>query len=191
MSVNGTGTLSVPVTGGDGTINAYLYDADVWAGPISTCGLGQEVNVMGVAQGTLDALVCPISAGAAVSIGFVLPIPQVRELAARALRSPSRRALTVTGTPLRAAPPAGGGRPRHPSHHRREQQHRHARAGGPVPQRACARGVGVGGGVGGAHGCSTTKSLTATPPFFSTADDHPVSVGRDGRVRVPCAGAGE
>ena len=44
VSVNGTGTLSVPVTGGAGTINAFLFGDDVFVAPITTCGLGQQID---------------------------------------------------------------------------------------------------------------------------------------------------
>ena len=42
---------------------------------INTCGAGQQIDILGITTGTLDALNCPTDAGEKVSFGFVLPIP--------------------------------------------------------------------------------------------------------------------
>jgi hypothetical protein len=75
--VNGTGILPQKVTGGTGQINAYLYGANAFSAPINTCGLGQNINVLDMASGTLDALPCPVAPGAHAQIGFVMAIPSI------------------------------------------------------------------------------------------------------------------
>ena len=96
---------------------------------------------MGITTGVLDALVCPAAAGSAVSIGFVLPIPQVGlrcSLCTANLRTLQPLVHHTLGThPSPAAHPADCGRAWHTAYHRREQQHGHAPAGGRVSQRAC------------------------------------------------------
>lgn len=73
--LNATGTeTGAALTGGAGTINAYLFGADVFTAPFNTCGLTQ-IDVLGLATGILNAPACPIAPGAQGKIGFTLPIP--------------------------------------------------------------------------------------------------------------------
>jgi hydrogenase maturation factor HypE len=58
-----------------GTIDAYLFGLEVYAAPIDTCGLGQQIDVLGLVTGVLDALNCPVASGASVKIGFEMAIP--------------------------------------------------------------------------------------------------------------------
>ena len=75
VTLNATGTeTGAALTGGTGTINAYLFGADVFTAPFSSCGQTQ-IDVLGLATGILDAPACPIATGAQGKIGFTLPIP--------------------------------------------------------------------------------------------------------------------
>ncbi len=67
---------AVGFTGGTGQINAYLYGADMFQANINTCGVGQQIDILGVATATLDAPVSPVTPGGTATMGLSLPIPQ-------------------------------------------------------------------------------------------------------------------
>ncbi len=69
-------TQPVPVNGGSGQINAYIYGVDMFQASFNTCGTGQQIDIDGATTATLDALNCPVAASQKVTIGLVLPIPQ-------------------------------------------------------------------------------------------------------------------
>lgn len=72
--INGTVTSPIAIKNGTGLIDAYLYGADVFEQPINTCG-ETLINVLGVAQGVLDALACPVKQGGVSRFGFAMAIP--------------------------------------------------------------------------------------------------------------------
>ena len=74
--VRGNGTTStVTVTNGTGFIDAYLYGIDVFEQPVNTCGQTQ-IDVLGIATGTLDALSCPVMPMGPANFTFYMTIPQ-------------------------------------------------------------------------------------------------------------------
>ena len=76
--LNGTGTAASAITNSGfsvGEIDAFLFGLEVYAAPIDTCGLGQQIDVLGLTTGVLDALQCPVAAQAPVKVGFSMLIP--------------------------------------------------------------------------------------------------------------------
>ena len=74
--VRGNGTTStLTITGGTGFIDAYLYGVDVFEQPINTCGQTQ-IDVLGIASGTLNALNCPVKPMGHANFTFFMTIPQ-------------------------------------------------------------------------------------------------------------------
>ena len=69
---------SALLTGGSGTINAYLFGSDVFTAPVNTCGY-TDVDVLGVADGSLYGPNCspqtPIQPGQQGTISFSMAIP--------------------------------------------------------------------------------------------------------------------
>ncbi len=61
--------------GGTGEIDAYIYGADLFTAPVNTCGVGQQIDVLGAPTATFDAITCPAAPGSTVTVGVVLPIP--------------------------------------------------------------------------------------------------------------------
>jgi len=75
VTLRATGTAPRPIAGGAGNIDAYLFGMDVFNTPIATCGAGQAIDVLGLATGNLDALACPLAAGAPAAVTFSIGVP--------------------------------------------------------------------------------------------------------------------
>lgn len=69
--LNGVGSL----TGGSGSISAYLFGLDVFDTTFNTCGETQ-IDIDGLATGILDGPACPLTKGQKGALGFYLPIPE-------------------------------------------------------------------------------------------------------------------
>lgn len=77
--LNGTGTAATAIVNSAlsaGEIVGYLFGLEVYAAPIDTCGLGQQIDVLGITTGVLDALNCPVAAQSPVRVGYTMLIPQ-------------------------------------------------------------------------------------------------------------------
>ncbi len=75
VSLNTSGVASSVISGGAGTISAFLFGVEVFTAPIGTCGLGQQIDILSLTTAYLDALACPVEAGANTTLGVVIPIP--------------------------------------------------------------------------------------------------------------------
>jgi hypothetical protein len=74
--VNATGVASTAVTGGSGSIDAYIYGVDMFSSPISTCGVNQQIDIDGATTAVINALPCPVSSGQQTVVSVVIPVPQ-------------------------------------------------------------------------------------------------------------------
>ena len=58
-----------------GTINAVLFGLNVFSAPINTCGKAQDIDILGITDGTLNALACPAAEGSPQTVSFSMLIP--------------------------------------------------------------------------------------------------------------------
>ena len=72
--------MSAPVDGGNGLLSAYLFGADVFDGPFTTCGgLNQSMDIMGIVSLSLNGLACPLAVGAPGAVSLSIVVPTVAE----------------------------------------------------------------------------------------------------------------
>jgi len=53
-----------------------MYEANVFSAPVSACGQNQTIDILGLASLTVNALACPLAAGAPAAISLALVVPE-------------------------------------------------------------------------------------------------------------------
>ena len=79
VNASGSGVAqgAVAGSGAGGSISAYLFGAEVFTAPVSACGANQSIDVLGFATLTVNALDCPVAAGAPAAVSLALLIPSI------------------------------------------------------------------------------------------------------------------